>query len=114
MITNVRTYAFVEQPEEKDEITLGALALLIDLEKDIVTTKCEHEDHREMFANIHAISKNNIMWLQHMLNTFDERFVASKSGTLSCQLCGWRMDVKKGDEYGDVVCEICGGKNSMG
>lgn len=114
MITQVRTYAFVEQPEEKDEITLGALSLLIDLEQDIVSTGCEHEEQREMFANIHGVSQYNIQWLRHMLETFDERFVATKRGTVSCQLCGWRMEAEKGEDYGDVSCGICGGRNSMG
>lgn len=114
IIANVRTYAFVEQPEHKNEIILGALDLLLDLEHDIVSTDCEYRKHEEMFDNIHNASKYNMQWLQHMLDTFDERFIAPKSGILSCQLCGWRVQVERGKSYGNVPCEICGGRNSMG
>lgn len=114
MIANVRTYAFMEQPETKNEIILGALDLLLDLEHDIVSTDCEYKEHEEMFDNIHNASKYNMQWLQYMLKTFDTRFVAAKRSTLSCQLCGWRIQVEKGESYGNVLCEICGGRNSMG
>ena len=114
MIANVRTYAFVEQPETKNEIIFGALDLLLDLEQDIVSTECEHREYEEMFANIHDASKYYMQWLQYMLETFDTRFVASKRSILSCQLCGWRMQVKERENYGNVRCEICGGRNSMG
>lgn len=106
--------AIVEHPEEKDELALKSLDALYQLEQAILSITLGGED-REWVQRVQyaqSVSSYNKDWLKWVHNSFGKRFIATKDKTVVCALCGWRYEMKKGEDY-EFPCPLCDGVHTL-
>lgn len=107
--------AIVEHPEEKDELALKSLDALLCVEEAILSLKVEAKDSEwaQRVRTAQSVSAYNAKWLEWAYKSFSNRFIARQDKVVACALCGWRYEVKKGEDY-EFACPLCEGVHTLG
>jgi len=113
-LASIRSYSLTEQPEEKDEVVMEGLALLKELEADVLGLKHDSSCDETPFEEVQSISRYNYRWLEWALENFHIRFAFKENRRIFCATCGYGIVLSNDADFTDEVCPVCGARCSFG